>query len=91
MNKERRKALSDAIDALEKAKEKIEEAISTVETCREEEQDSYDNLPEGVQAGERGDVMSENVNSLDEALSNIEDMPDIIDETINSIQEAIDR
>ena len=35
--------------------------------------------------------MSENVDSLDEALSNIEDMPDTIDETINSIQEAIDR
>lgn len=91
MNKERRKELSKAIGHLEKAKGEIESAKEIIETCKDEEQESYDALPEGVQDSERGEIMSDNVDGLDEAFSVIEDWPDDIDEAIRSVQEAIDR
>lgn len=91
MNRERRKELSKAIDLLGEAKSKIEEAKEKVDTCKSEEEEAYDCLPESMQEGEKGDTMQENINGLDEAFSNIEDMPDTIEETINLIQEVIDR
>lgn len=91
MNKERRKELSKAIGHLEKAKGEIESAKEIIETCKDEEEEAYDCLPESLQEGERGDMMQENIDSLDEAFSVIEDWPDDIDEAISSVQEAIDR
>ena len=91
MNRERRKELSKAIDLLEEAKSKIEEATEKVDACKCEEEEAYDCLPESLQDGEKGDTMQENIDGLDEALSNIEDMPATIEEIINLIQEAIDR
>ena len=91
MNKERRKELNKAISLLEEAKSKIAEANETVDTCKSEEEDAYDCLPESLQEGERGDMMQENIDSLDEAYSGLEDVLDTIYEAINSIQEAIDR
>lgn len=91
MNKERRKELSKAICHLEKAKGEIESAKEIIETCKYEEEEAYDCLPESLQEGEKGDMMQENIDSLDEAFSIIEDWPDDIDEAISSVQEAIDR
>lgn len=91
MNRERRKELSSAISLLEEAKSKIAAANEKVDTCKSEEEDAYDCLPESLQEGERGDMMQENIDSLDEAYSSLDDISDTIDEAINSIQEAIDR
>jgi len=91
MNRERRKALREAIDELVEARAKIESANYTVDACKSEEEDAYDCLPESLQEGERGEMMQENIDSLDEAYSGLEDVLDSIDEAINSIQEAIDR
>lgn len=91
MNRERRKELSRAIDLLDEAKSKLEEATEIVQTCKDEEDECYCSLPESLQEGEKGDIMQENSDNLDEALTTIEDMPGTIDEAINLIQEAIDR
>jgi len=91
MNKERRKELCRAIDLLDEAKSKLEEATEIVQTCKDEEEECYCSLPESLQEGEKGDTMQENIDNLDEALTTIEDMPGTIDDAINSIQEAIDR
>lgn len=91
MNKDRRKELSKAIGLLNGAKESIEGAKTIIETCKDEEQECYDGLPESMQEGEKGDAMQENIDDLDEAYYNIEDWPDTVDETVKKIQEAIDR
>lgn len=77
MNKTRRSALSNAIELLYKAKE-------VVENVSEEEQEAYDNLPEGIQCSERGDVMYENIDELSEASDNI-------DEIIDALHDIIDK
>lgn len=72
MNNERRKEIAKATGMIEEAKAILEQAQS-------DEQDSYDNMPEGLQSGDRGQAaeqaaseLQEAVDSLDGALANIE-------------------
>lgn len=60
MNKERRRELQRAYDMLDNAKQIIEDIADA-------EQDAFDNLPEGLQASDRGARLEENSYSLDEA------------------------
>ena len=76
MNAERRKKLKNVIDNLNAA-------LSSIEEIKDEEQDSYDNLPEGIQDGERGDQMQENIDNLDTAYNDLDDV-------ITELQEVID-
>lgn len=66
MNADRRKQLDNAILLLEKAKEIIEDVAS-------QEQDSYDNLSEGLQQSERGQQMEAAAEALGNCSSNLED------------------
>ena len=60
MNKERRKKIQEAENLLVRASEIITE-------CCEEENEAYDNLPESIQLGERGDEMTEYIDLMSEA------------------------
>jgi len=75
MNKARRKELDRAADMLR-------EAYSIIESCRDDEEDAYDNLPESFQDGERGEEMQEYIDVMDEVM-------DQIDEAANAIEEII--
>ena len=71
MNKERRNALYKIVNTLdEKSKE--------LEKIRDEEQDCYDNLLEGLVDSERGEAMSENCDDLDSAVETLEEVIDYI-------------
>lgn len=59
----------------------IEGAYENLEMARDEEQDAYDNLPEGIQDSERGDTMQEYIDALDEAVS-------ALDDVLSSLQDA---
>lgn len=67
MNAMRRKQLARAIQMIYDAQE-------IIEMVKEEEQDSYDNLPEGIQDSERGETMYENIDTLGEISDNLIDM-----------------
>ena len=58
MNKARRKWLEDVIG-------KIEEAQQEIASIAEEERECFDNMPEGLQEGERGQSISDNADSLE--------------------------
>lgn len=62
MNNTRRKSLKQAVTLLESANE-------IIETVLDEEQDSYDCLPEGIMDSDRGMQMEENIDTL----TNIQD------------------
>ena len=72
MNKLRRKKLQEIREQIDILKCELEEV-------RDEEQDSFDNLPESLQYSERGETMEANVSNLDEAISNLEYALDNID------------
>ncbi|MFJ6324059.1 MULTISPECIES: hypothetical protein [unclassified Rhizobium] len=67
MNKERRKEIARAIAM-------IEEAKSILETCRDEEQDYYDNMPESFQDGQKGEDAQTAIDALDEGVSSLDDV-----------------
>lgn len=69
MNKERRKELRVAIT-------RQEEAVSHLESVLTDEQDAFENMPEGLQCSERGEVMEEGIYTMEEAMDS---MGEIID------------
>ena len=73
MNKQRRKALNDAIEKLTELKE-------IIDSIREEEQDAYDNLPESLQDSEKGEQMYDNCDDLETAASDLEDVIDNLED-----------
>lgn len=77
MNKLKRKEIQSIIERLEDIK-------SDIEAIQEEEQDCYDNLPEGIQDSERGEAISENADDLESASSDLEDI-------ISNLQDIIDK
>jgi flagellar biosynthesis chaperone FliJ len=76
MNKQRIASLSKILGELQVLQEKLGDIQS-------EEQDYYDNMPENLQEGEKGEKSNDAISNLDTANSSIEDV-------INSIQEIID-
>lgn len=75
MNKERRKIIEEAI-------EKINEANDLLATVRDEEQEAFDNLPEGIQMSERGETMEQYISDLDEIIDTIYDGVSTLEEML---------
>jgi hypothetical protein len=68
MNRERRKRLA----AL-----KLDEVKAELESIRDEEQEAYDNMPESLQDGERGEAMAAIVDALEEVVSALDSFADV--------------
>jgi len=67
MNASRRKQLVEAISCVSQAKQIIEEVQS-------EEQDAFDNMPESLQSGEKGEAMSEGLDHLQEFIDALDEL-----------------
>lgn len=50
----------------------LDEFISEIESVRDEEQDAYDAMPEGVQDSERGSRMLEAIGHMEDAIGEVE-------------------
>lgn len=72
MNNERRKILKE-ISAL------VSDVRLRLEDLKDEEQNAFDNLPEGIQASERGDTMQECIEQMEEAGSQLEEAQSVLD------------
>lgn len=75
MNAKSRKELSEIVERLQKCYEDIS-------VMRDEEQEKFDNLPEGLQLSERGEAMEEAANSLDSASNDIESAIEQLEELV---------
>jgi len=62
MNDERRKKLATATRDLDNAK-------SVIEEVKGEEEESYENMPEGMQGGDKGEKAQAAIDALDEAIN----------------------
>lgn len=60
MNADNRKKLNEIIS-------EIEHLLGQVTDMKDDEQSKYDNMPEGLQDGEKGERMSEAINELETA------------------------
>ncbi|HBO8236520.1 TPA: hypothetical protein L5C36_005661 [Pseudomonas aeruginosa] len=74
MNNARRKQLAEIAEQLQELRDRIEQ-------LQGEEQDGFDNLPESLQQGERGQAMEQAAEQMGSAL-------DAIDEAAQALEEA---
>ena len=75
MNNDRRARIQALINKLEDIKEDID-------FIKDEEQEYYDNMPESIQAGERGDKAQEAIDNLDYAYSQIDEVREYLEEAL---------
>ena len=73
MNAQGRKEIAKYIATLEEIKDKLE-------FMQEDEQDKFDNMPEGLQESERGEAMQEAIEVLGDAVSSLEEAIDRLNE-----------
>ena len=76
MNKARRKRLENVVEVLTAQMEELE-------YIKDEEQEAFDNLPEGIQCSEKGETMEENIDDLDSVISDLENVIDSINDLID--------
>lgn len=67
MNNARRKIKREAIALLSSA-------LELLETVASEEEEAYYNMPDGLQASEKGEEISNNIDTLQDAVDNLETM-----------------
>ena len=72
MNKDRRKAIDEALALVDAAKQAVDTARQAVEEIRDEEQDYYDNMPESFQNGSKGENAQAAIDQLDYAASELD-------------------
>lgn len=77
MNKERRLRLCEIVERLNLIE-------SELEAIAEEERDSFDNLPDGLQCSDRGLVMEAAADELDEVSGEVSELASRLEELINS-------
>jgi len=65
MNQQRRKAINEILSNLEAQSELLAELLA-------EEQEAYDNMPEGLQMSEKGESMESGIQVLEDVHSTLE-------------------
>lgn len=89
MNKQRREALDKAHTKLMTLVADLEEVMIDLENICEEEQEAFDNLPESLQGSERGERMSEIIETFEEADSTMCDAKDNLEEVLGELWDII--
>ncbi len=72
MNAARRKRIADVGSKIADLREMIEE-------IKAEEEEAFDNLPESIQSGERGDKMQDAISALDDIIMDLDGAEDNCD------------
>lgn len=72
MNKQRRKEIQEAIA-------RIEDLTSDVEMILSDEQDAFDNMPEGLQFSYNGETSEEAISLLEDAVESLEEAKECLE------------
>lgn len=96
MNKQRRKMVSKIIENLDDftaeikdclESQAITDAIWQLDKVIREEEEAFDNLPEGIQESDRGEEMEEIIETMRDAAQEIDKCWDLINDNIDSVIE----
>jgi len=88
MNNQRRKDLKAIQERFSDLQSTITELLSDLESLKDEEQEYFDNMPEGLQGSEKGEKAENAISYLDEAIGEGENIHGSIDSIIESIETA---
>lgn len=86
MNNDRRKDLADIRGQLEELNATFDDLKTRLEQCKDDEQEYYDNMPESLQGGEKGERAQAAVDALDEAYNALDEIS--FDDVIANIETA---
>lgn len=76
MNNQRRKAIKEAAARFSEITDSINNLKDELEAIRDEEQEYFDNMPESIQAGEKGERASDALGIFETSISNLEEALD---------------
>lgn len=95
MNKERRRELDKILQKLNIAHTSLEETRKCLKDIKndldivyEDETESFDNMPEGLQSSWNGQMSDEAIGNLEEAIDNLEKIDDLLNDTLSYIEDA---
>jgi len=77
MNNERRKILNDCKSKVEALIVQFQSIKDEVEGVKNEEEEAYENMPDGLKNGERGETAQAAISAMDDFISAIESLDDI--------------
>jgi flagellar biosynthesis chaperone FliJ len=60
----------------------MQEARELIEEMKDEEQEAFDNLPEGIQASEKVEMMENYISEMEDAISYLDDAVQSVENTI---------
>ena len=86
MNNKTRKELSKIADKYTAIATMIEDLKTELEYIQEEEQDKYDNLPEGLQESEMGWKCCESADSIEDVVNRLDDLATELYDISNDIE-----
>jgi ElaB/YqjD/DUF883 family membrane-anchored ribosome-binding protein len=88
MNNERRARLRKLCASIEELTGLISEASQEAEAIRDEEQEAFDNMPESLQQGDRGQASEAAISQLDDAVSDLDSMGESVGDITSKLEEA---
>jgi len=88
MNNQRRKLIDKIKSELEGLKATLDELKDQIDLIKDEEQEAFDGCPESLQQGERGQVMVEAVNNLEQAIDYTDEAVIALYNALTSLEDA---
>lgn len=87
MNKERRKRITALLDKVDVLRSDLSDELrDELESIGGEEREYFDNMPEAIQAGEKGQAASDAADELEAALEDFDAARSGLDECISRLQ-----
>lgn len=90
MNAKDRTELTRIVNEFIHLRDAASSLVSELDSMKDEEQEKFDNLPEGIQDSERGERIQEAADLLDWAFSESEELIDKFDEVNNAINDILE-
>lgn len=91
MNKQRRAKVEAELLAVRTAIEALRFAMDNLKDLAAEEQDCFDNMPEGLQASDNGQRIEEIAQAFESANDSLESAIDDLDSAADEIGEAVNQ
>ena len=88
MNINRRKQIKNIISKIEDISNDLAELIEEIESVKNDEEEYLENMPENLQASERGEKAENACSALESAYDNFEEIDGLLSETVESLEEA---
>lgn len=88
MNKGRRKEIEEIEARLSALKQTALDIKENIESIHGDEEDAKDNLPDSLRDGEKGEAMDTNIQNLESATEELDDIESSVDQALEYLQAA---